>query len=34
MTKVDDIQKHLPDPDAIDWDATLDKLAVELDWDL
>ena len=28
------IEKHLPDPDAIDWDATLDQLAKDLDWDI
>ena len=28
------IKKHLPDPDAIDWNATLDALSEELDWDL
>ena len=28
------VEKHLPDPDAIDWDATLDQLAKDLDWDI
>ena len=28
------LQKHLPDPDAIDWNATLDELAEEWDWDI
>jgi hypothetical protein len=28
------LQKHLPDPDAIDWNATLDEPAKELDWDI
>jgi hypothetical protein len=28
------VQKHLPDPNAIDWNATLDELAEELDWDI
>ena len=28
------LQKHLPDPNAIDWNATLDELAEEWDWDI
>jgi len=28
------VQKQLPDPNAIDWDAALDRLGAELDWDL
>jgi hypothetical protein len=28
------LQQHLPDPDAIDWNATLDEPAEELDWDI
>ena len=28
------LQKHLPDPNAIDWNATLDELAEGLDWDI
>jgi hypothetical protein len=28
------VEKQLPDPNAIDWDATLDRLAEELDWDI
>lgn len=28
------LQKHLPDPNAIDWDATLDALSEEWGWDI
>jgi len=28
------LQKHLPDPDAIDWNTALDELAEEWDWDI
>ena len=28
------LKKQLPPPDAIDWDATLDRLGQELDWNL
>jgi hypothetical protein len=28
------VQKHLPDPNAVDWDAVLDELAEDLDWDI
>lgn len=28
------LKKQLPDPDAIDWDATLDELSEEMGWDL
>ena len=28
------LQDRLPDPDAIDWNATLDELAEGQDWDI
>lgn len=28
------LQKHLPDPNEIDWNTALDELAEEWDWDL
>ena len=28
------VQKHLPDPNAIDWDAILDEVGADLDWDI
>ena len=28
------IQNHLPDPNALDWDAILDEVGAQLDWDL
>jgi hypothetical protein len=28
------LQDRLPDPNAVDWDAVLDELAEDLDWDI
>ena len=28
------LDRHLPDPNDVDWDAALDQLSAEWDWDI